>query len=83
MNSDWYHKAHDREERKKLVLSGLPALKVLKEILEHRLTNLNTDRRSKTNYESPAWPMLQADYLGRERELEYLLNLLDQEEMIK
>lgn len=83
MKSDWFKGAIDRDERKQIVRSALPALNVLKDVLEKRLCDLTAERRASKNYESPAWPMLQADFLGRERELEYLLDLLDQEDILK
>lgn len=81
MNSDWYKSAKDKEERKQLVKTSRLILDVLKEIVETRLDDLQRSRRDMKNYESPSWAMLQADYNARERELEYLLTLLDQEEI--
>lgn len=80
MNSDWFRGVKDREERKKLVISSRPILDVLKNILECRLEDLQRTRRDPKHFESPSWAMLQADFNARERELEYLLTLLDQEE---
>lgn len=80
MNSDWYKSAKDKEERKKLVKSSKLILDVLKEIVEMRLDDLHKSRRDFKHFESPSWAMLQADFNARERELEYLLTLLDQEE---
>lgn len=83
MNSDWLKSAKDKEERKKQVKSALPTLSILHALITARLEELHERRRAMQNYESPSWPMLQADFNGAERELEYLLNLLDQEELMK
>lgn len=80
MNSDWYKGAKDKEERKRLVNTSKQILDVLKEIVETRLDDLQRTRRDPKHFESPSWAMLQADFNARERELEYLLTLLDQEE---
>lgn len=81
MNSDWLKTAKDKEERKQVVRSCNAVLKILKEIVETRLDDLHSKRRDHKNYDSPSWALLQADFTGRERELEYILTLLDQEEM--
>lgn len=69
-----------QEERKALVKSAAPTLKVLKNILEKRLDDLESKRVNPANYDSPAWAYMQADINGSMRELERVIELLDQEE---
>lgn len=45
------------------------------DLLNEKITLNSKDMRSKTNYESNAWPMLQADGIGYERALYEVISL--------
>lgn len=82
MKADWFHgvpkEKHD--ERRALVKSASPTLKLLKAILEKRLAELDTKRTNPVHYDSPAWAYMQADINGSMREIKQVIELLDQEE---
>lgn len=82
MKVDWYRNlgVSTQEERKALVLSARPAIEILKTIVESRLRDASANMAARASYDSPAWPYLQADYLGAARELEFLKDLLTLEE---
>ena len=76
---EWFKydcKQEDRDERRQLVLSAKPTLEILRKIIQERLNGKHDERRSRKNYDSPNWALIQADLLGAERELEELLDLL-------
>lgn len=84
MNNEWFKDCPSeqaKDDRKKMVKSAAPTLKVLKTIVERYLRDEESKRLSKTNYESPSWAYLQADGNGAVRILKLMNTLLDQEEM--
>jgi len=84
MNSLWYKDCKtdaERKERKELVNSAKPTLKVLRKVLDGLLMELESERSNKKLlYESPAWAYIQADNNGAVRAVKQVLSLLDQEE---
>lgn len=79
MQTDWYKGLKtdaDRPERAKEVRSGLPALRILKSILETKLDQLEGSHTTKQKYDSPSWAYLQADYVGNKRCLQEIIQLL-------
>lgn len=83
MNTLWFRDCKTDEqkaERKKLVGSAAPTLKVLKDIVQKLLDEADANELKKSNYESPSWPYMQADLLGTKRAYSQILTLLDQEE---
>lgn len=69
-----------KKERKDLVLSARPTLKVLKELLEIRLKEKEEEQLKKAAYSNPNWAYLQADLTGAKRELQSLIELLTLED---
>jgi len=83
ISPDWFKHLKGDElklERKEFVIGQLPAWKVMKEILQHRLDNLEVHQASKSLYDSPNWAYLQADVNAEARTLRELLILLTIEE---
>lgn len=83
MNSDWMKGAspQEKEDRRELVSTAKPTLRVLKKVLELKLKEKQDLAASGKDYASPSWPYLQADHLGEQRALQYVIDLLtlDQE----
>lgn len=82
MRTDWFKDLpkEQQEDRKAMVKSAQPTLKVLKSILDKMLDELETERSKKAHYDSPAWAYLQADNNGAVRALKRVIDLLDQED---
>lgn len=82
MKLDWLSglSGDDVKERKEMVRSARPTLNVLKNILEKKKEIAYSRMWSQKSYDSPAWPAMQADILGELRTLNYVIELLDQEE---
>ena len=82
MKLDWLAglTGDELKERKDMVRSARPTLNVLKNILEKKKEIAYNRMWSQTSYESPAWASLQADILGELRTLNYVIELLDQED---
>lgn len=59
--------------------SSLLIRRRLKELLLKKIESSNTVSRSKTNYDSPNWPYLQADARGYERALSEVIDLVFEE----
>lgn len=84
MKVDWYKgckSEDDKKARRDMIRAAAPTLKVLKEILQDRKKEAQDASLKKLAYENPSWPYLQADSVGTVRTLEYVLSLLDQEEI--
>lgn len=82
MKVDWFKDLprDQQEERKAMVRTAAPTLKVLRNIIKKRLTELESNKVNPANYDSPAWAYMQADINGSMRELTKLVELLDQED---
>lgn len=84
MKSDWLKGAtgaQEKEDRRELVATAKPTLRVLKKVLEQVLQEKQAAAAGTKSYESASWPYLQADHLGEQRALLYVIDLLtlDQE----
>lgn len=79
MQTDWFRRLDgvSKDERRELIEAHAPALEILKQILEDRLSESVTKQQSAAAYGSPAWPYEQADANGQQRSLKYVLSLLD------
>lgn len=83
ISPDWFKHIKGDEaklERKEFVVAQLPAWKVMREVLQHRLDSLEVHRISRTLYDSPGWAYMQADINAETRTLRELLSLLTIEE---
>lgn len=65
-----------KQEREQLLRSCSAALKVYKDALEARLSDLTKEVLSKKAYDNPAWALEQADRVGYARALNDLIELL-------
>jgi hypothetical protein len=74
--------AATKEERRELLLAARPAIKVIVDALNTRLTEKEIAQQKPAEYELAAWPYKQADHIGSIRELRYVIDLLslDQED---
>lgn len=70
----------EKLERKEMVKSARPTLKVLRNVLEKRMQDLEANAQKSEHYEKASWAYYQADHLGAMRAYNYVLSLLDQEE---
>lgn len=46
------------------------------EVLEDKISSTSSVARSKSSYDTPNWPYLQADYVGYERALHEIIELV-------
>jgi len=69
-----------KKERKAIIQAGIPALKVLKEILEDELNNLEDNELKSDVYNASNWTYLQADINGAKRTYRKVIDLLPIEE---
>lgn len=65
-----------KKERKALIQAALPTLKILKEILEDELTNLEDNELKSDVYNASNWAYLQADINGAKRTYRKVIDLL-------
>lgn len=65
-----------KKEREQLLRSCSAALKVYKDTLEARLSDLTKEVLSKKAYDNPAWALEQADRVGYARALNDVIELL-------
>lgn len=65
-----------KKERKALIQAALPTLKVLKEILENELDNLEDNELKSDVYNASNWAYLQADINGAKRTYRKVIDLL-------
>jgi hypothetical protein len=69
-----------KKERKALIQAALPTLKILKEILEDELNNLEDNELKSDVYNASNWAYLQADINGAKRTYRKVIDLLPIEE---
>lgn len=69
-----------KKERKAVIQAGIPALTVLKEILEDELNNLEANELKSDVYNTSNWAYLQADINGAKRTYRKVIDLLPIEE---
>lgn len=84
MRTDWYKGCKteaEKEERRKLVKSSTQILRVINNILDGMVADLELERSKKSFYDLPAWAYLQADNNGAMRTVKQIKTLLDQEEI--
>lgn len=48
----------------------------LVEVLEEKIDSTRTVARSKSSYDTPNWPLIQSDYIGYERALYEIIDLI-------
>jgi hypothetical protein len=70
----------EKAERKEMIRSAAPTLKVLKNILENMMAEQEAQAMKKDSYEKASWAYLQADHLGAMRTLKTINDLLTIEE---
>lgn len=83
MKTAWLKGAQTPEaknERRKIIVAGTPALKLLKEILEYELNNLEDNELKSDVYNTSNWAYLQADINGAKRTYRKVIDLLPIEE---
>lgn len=83
VSRQWYKDCksqEDKDKRIERVISSHYVLKVLSKILEDKLESNRQLQESKSNYESPAWSEQQADFIGSQRALRDIIDLLNIEE---
>lgn len=78
MKTDWWKHLpeNQRAERKEIVEKSKLMREATKDLVERKLKDLDANQVSKSNYDSPSWPMLQADYIGYRRALLEMIDLL-------
>ena len=69
-----------KKERKAVIQAALPALTVLKEILQDELNNLEDNELKSDVYNASNWAYLQADINGAKRTYRKVIDLLPIEE---
>lgn len=69
-----------KKERKAIIVAANPALKLLKEILEDELNNLEDNELKSDVYNASNWAYLQADINGAKRTYRKVIDLLPIEE---
>lgn len=81
MNTQWlsHLPAQDRDEFKQRIVLAAPVLERMQEVINSKLAQSTKESRSKTNYESPSWALMQADYIGYARALNELLSFISLE----
>lgn len=67
-------------ERKAIIQAAIPAMQVLKEILEDELNNLEDNELKSEMYNTSNWAYLQADINGAKRTYRKVIDLLPIEE---
>lgn len=80
MQIEWFKDCTTEEakaERKELIKTARPTLKVLKNILQKRIEAEELYGVKKERYDSPVWSHVQADINGTVRTLRSILSLLD------
>jgi hypothetical protein len=65
-----------KKERQALIQAAKPALKILKEILEDELNNLEDNELKSDVYNTSNWAYLQADINGAKRTYRKVIDLL-------
>ncbi|HEY6020232.1 MAG TPA: hypothetical protein VIY48_10110 [Candidatus Paceibacterota bacterium] len=77
-NSWWAHLKSDAEkaERKEIVKASKLLREATKDVLEHKLKNLERVITSKSLYDNPNWTYLQADYVGYVRAIQEVIDLM-------
>ncbi len=80
LDTRWLRKAEDKEERKSQIVAAAPALKVLKNILEDSLAQVDKSLMQEKHYECPNWQYLHSDYIAQKRILSDIITLLTMEE---
>lgn len=66
----------EAEEMEQAFLASARLRHRIVDLLNEKITSNMKDMRSKTNYESNAWAMLQADGIGYERALYEVISLI-------
>jgi len=78
MKQSWVNGLTEQEEldlRGNFVASKLTRSR-LEDLLKQKITSSSTSTRSKKSYNSPNWAYEQADFIGYERALHEIINLL-------
>ena len=78
----WYKdlKGEDVDKLIEQIQNSRYILSVLSKILTEKLEDNRIQQEAKNNYESPSWSEQQADYIGSQRTLRDIINLLNFEE---
>ena len=69
-----------KQERKAVMQAAIPAMQVLKDILEDELNNLEDNELKSEMYNTSNWAYLQADINGAKRTYRKVIDLLPIEE---
>lgn len=79
VKSSWFNGLDERKagEVKASLLASEVVMKRLKVMLEKRIEESYQAQRSNSNYNDPNWPLKQADYIGTQRTLKEILDLID------
>lgn len=83
MKTRWWEDLRDDEvrgERAEMVKSAKPVLDILRGILEKDIALKQAANLALKNYETAAWPYLQAEVNGEMRALQNVISLLTLEE---
>ena len=67
-------------ERKTLIKTSIPFIKILKEVLEDELNNLESNELKSDIYNTSNWAYLQADINGAKRTYKKVIDLLQIED---
>lgn len=82
LKAKWFHgvQEQDKQERRDFVLQNDKAWELLIKILERELADVRDAQESRSLYDNPNWPYMQADYIARARTLREVIDLLTIEE---
>lgn len=82
VSRQWYKdlKAQDKDKLIEQIQNSRYILSVLSDLLVEKLEENRKSQEAKSNYESPAWSEQQADFIGSQRTLRDIINLLNFEE---
>ena len=77
--SSWFAGLDERKagEVKASLYASEVVMKRLRQMLEKRIEASYQAQRSETNYNDPNWSLKQADYIGSQRAMKEVLDLID------
>jgi len=86
MKTAWFKGITNKDQKTEVrqeYIKSLPTRIRLKELLEDKIEATRSTRRGNSTYDSPNWPLLQADSIGYERALFEVISLIYDEKVQK
>jgi len=80
-NSKWIAglAGQEKEDLRSSMLAALPAFKRLTQLLENKLSEVESRRENRDVYDKAAWPYFQADCNGYQRAIKEMKKLIEVE----